>query len=130
LLDRAAAVLNAAGLVIWMPDGPGAHLRPTLAHGYAPVVITRMGTIAADADNATAVAFRTQVLQTVPAEGTAPGAVAAPLVTADGCSGVMAAELRAGSPATDVRAVAAIIAAQLATLISPAAAAGAGAAGE
>jgi hypothetical protein len=126
LLDRAAAVLNAAGLVIWMPDGPGGHLRPTLAHGYPPVVITRMGTIAADADNATAVAFRTQVLQTVPAEGTAPGAVAAPLITADGCSGVMAAELRAGSPATDVRAIAAIIAAQLATLISPAAAAGAG----
>ncbi len=126
LLERAAAVLNAAGIVVWMPDGVGGHLRPALAHGYPPVVITRMGTIAADADNATAVAFRTQTVQAVPAEGTSPGAVAAPLVTADGCSGVMAAELRAGSPATDVRAISGIIAAQLATLISPSAAAGAG----
>jgi hypothetical protein len=115
LLARAADILDAVGIIIWMPDGPGSTLRPAVAHGYAPVAITRMGNIATGADNATALAFRSQTT-----EVEAGGAVVAPLVTADGCSGVMAAELRQGVTPTDhVRAVATIIAAQMATLISP-----------
>jgi hypothetical protein len=121
LLNRAADVLDAVGIIIWMPDGPAGTLRPAVAHGYAPIAITRMGNIPIDADNATALAFRSHATEVVSAEGEAGGAVVAPLVTADGCSGVMAAEFRRGiTPTGNVRAVATIIAAQMATLISPA----------
>lgn len=125
LLERAAHILQSAGIIIWMPEGPTGALRPALAHGYAPIAITRMGSLAVDADNATAEAFRTQTAQRVPPEGDAGGAIVAPLVTAEGCSGVMAAELRHGVVPTDtLQALAGILAAQLAMLISPAAAAG------
>ena len=119
LLERTAALLNAGGLVVWMPDGPKGTLRPALAHGYPPLTVTRMGTIAVDADNATAVAYRTGTAQVVPADAQGPGAVAAPLITAEGCSGVMAAEILPGTSADSARDAAIIIAAQLATLISP-----------
>jgi hypothetical protein len=119
LLERAAHVLNAAGIVVWMPDLVSRALKPALAYGYAPHIVTRMGTIPADADNATAVAFRTAAVQTMPADEDAAAAVAAPLVTADGCSGVLAAELKAGADTAAAASAAAIMAAQLATLISP-----------
>ncbi len=119
LLERAAAVLGAGGIVVWMPDGAHGALRPALAFGYSPLAVTRMGSIPADAENATALAYRAMTTQLVPPEAGGGGAVAAPLVTADGCSGVMAAELTKTSRPEDVHAVATIIAAQLATLISP-----------
>lgn len=121
LLERVGNVLDAAGLIIWMPDGPKGALRPVLAHGYQPLAITRMGTIALDADNATALAFRTRVQHVVPPEAGSNAAVVSPLVTSDGCSGVMALEFKPGVDASDhLRAMAAIVSAQLATLISPA----------
>ena len=118
-LERAAEVLGAVGVVVWMPDGPHGALRPALAHGYTPMAVTRMGAIPADADNAMALAFRTAQTQTVPPDAGSAGAVAAPLVTSDGCSGVLAAELARPGHLDQVRAVATILAAQLATLISP-----------
>ncbi len=119
LLEQAATVLHADGIVVWMPDGPGGMLRPALAQGYSPLTITRMGMIPVDSDNATAEAFRTRTTQSIAPDGDQSGAVAAPLVTADGCSGVMAAEIKAGTPVEPARAAAAIIAAQLSMLISP-----------
>jgi len=119
MLEKAASVLHTSGVMVWMPDGPAGSLRPTLAHGYAPVAISRMGTIPTDADNATAAAYRTRTPQVIPPDGSEPGAIAAPLVTAEGCSGVMTAEVRPGVDADAAGAAAAIIAAQLATLISP-----------
>jgi hypothetical protein len=119
VLEQASALLNAVGIVVWMPEGVFGALKPALAHGYSPLTVTRMGSIPTDADNATAVAYKTRVTQAVPADAQGNGAVAAPLVTADGCSGVMAAELKAGSHVESARAAATIIAAQLATLISP-----------
>jgi len=124
LLERAAAVLEATGLVVWMPESPSGVLRPVLAHGYQPQALAKMGTIAPSADNATALAYRTRSVQVVPAEPLSGGAIVAPLVTSDGCSGAMAVELRHGvDPADHLRAVAMIFAAQLATLITPAQAA-------
>lgn len=121
LLERVGNVLDAAGLIIWMPDGPKGSLRPVLAHGYQPLAITRMGTIAIDADNATALAFRTHAQHMVPAEAGSNAAIVSPLVTAEGCSGVMAVELKPGVDASDhYRSLAAIVSAQLATLIAPA----------
>ena len=121
LLERAAKVLNATGLIVWMPEEPRGHLRPVLAHGYAPLALTRMGTIAPNADNVTAHAFRSGKTQILEGDALSNGAIAAPLVTAEGCTGVMAIELNGVLAVSGtVHAVATILAAQLATLITPA----------
>ena len=124
LLERIAKAIDASGVIVWMPSGPGSALRPVLAHGYAPFALARMGSIDPAADNATATAFRTGKVLVVPSEALASGAIVAPLITADGCSGAMALELRGGVEATDrLRAAATILGAQLATLFTPTAAA-------
>ena len=120
LLERTARVLDATGVIVWMPDGPQGTLRPVLAHGYASLALSRMGIIHPAADNATATAYRTKSLVVVPAEVLASGAIVAPLVSSEGCSGAMAVELREGvEPGPKVRAVATIVAAQLATMFTP-----------
>jgi Tfp pilus assembly protein PilE len=121
LLERAADSLDATGLIIWMSEGFPAKLRPVLAHGYSPATLTRMGVIDPDADNATATAFRTQSTQVMPTEPNAGGALVVPMVVADGCTGAMAIELKKGvEPHDDLKSIATILAAQLATLITPA----------
>jgi hypothetical protein len=120
LLERIAHVLDASGLIVWVADPDARELAPILTHGYPANLVTRLGVIGRDADNATAAAFRTGLLQTVKADAVSSGAVAAPLVAASGCVGVVAAEVRSGGenqPA--ILATAGIIAAQLATLVGP-----------
>lgn len=125
ILDRAAGVLDAAGIVLWIADPDGRELAPILAHGYSAQVVTRLGTIAREAENVTAAAFRTGLLQTVKADTLSNGAVAAPLMAPTGCVGVMASEIRNGGEQQEWRlAAATIIAAQLATLVGPPAARG------
>jgi len=120
LLERTARALDASGVIVWMPDSPQGSLRPVLAHGYASLSLSRMGIIHPAADNATATAYRTKSVVVVPAEVLASGAVVAPLISSEGCSGAMAIELREGVEATpQVRAVATILAAQLATMFMP-----------
>jgi hypothetical protein len=122
LLERTAKALDATGVIVWMQETPQAALRPVLAFGYPPLSLTRMGTIDPAADNATAVAFRTRQVQTVSTEPLASGAIVAPLVTSDGCSGTMSVELKEGVRTTpQLQAAATILAAQLATLITPSA---------
>ena len=119
-LERAAKLLSASGLVIWVADPDGRELLPVMTHGYPSSMAARLGTISRDAENATAAAFRTGLIQTVKADATAPGAIAAPLVTATGPVGVMAAEVPRDAERQDAtRAAAAIVAAQLATLVGP-----------
>ena len=119
-LERAAALMNASGLVIWVADPDGRELSPVMAHGYPNNLLSRMGTIARDAENATAAAFRTGLVQTVKADALSHGAIAAPLLTPAGAVGVMAAEvLQDGERRDATRATAAIVAAQLATLVGP-----------
>jgi hypothetical protein len=116
-LAQSAAVLNARGIIVWM--GAGEELFPALSFGYDERVVQRLGPIPRNAANATAEAWRTAQLRTVSADVTARGAVAAPINGVSGCVGVFAAEVRNGreeDPAT--RAVAAIIAAQLAGIVS------------
>ena len=120
LLERTAKALDATGVIVWMPDGPQGSLRPVLAHGYASLALSRMGIIHPAADNATATAYRTKSAVVVPSEVLASGAVVVPLISSEGCSGAMAVELREGVEATpQVRAVATIVAAQLATMFTP-----------
>lgn len=120
LLDRASTVLDARGIILWIADPDGRELNPIVAHGYPAQLVNRLGTIPRDAQNATAAAFRTSLLQTVQADAESSGAIAAPLVTSGGCVGVMAAELRRDAETAESRlAAAAIVAAQLATLVGP-----------
>jgi hypothetical protein len=120
LLERASRALDASGVIVWMPNGPQGSLRPVLTHGYASLALSRMGLIHPAADNATATAYRTKGVVVVPAEVLASGAVVVPLISSEGCSGAMAVELREGVEVTpQVRALATIVAAQLATMISP-----------
>ena len=119
-LARAAALLNASGLVIWVADPDGRELAPVIAHGYPQHLLSRMGTIPRDAENATASAYRTGVVQIVTADDISPGAIAAPLLSPSGPLGVMAAELLQGGERRDAtRAAATIVAAQLSTLMGP-----------
>ena len=120
LVGRAARVLDAGGIIVWMADPDRRELVPTLTHGYSPAALARFGTIPRDADNATAAAFREAVVKTVAADGPAAGAIVAPLVTPSGCVGVMAAEVGDGRE-RDVatHALARIISAQLAALLGP-----------
>jgi hypothetical protein len=120
LLERAAVVLDASGIVLWISDPDGRELTPIVTHGYLPPVVVRLGTIGRDAQNATAAAFRTALVQTVKADSFSNGAIAAPLVNPGGAVGVMAAEVRHGGEGDPEKlATAAIVAAQLATLVAP-----------
>jgi GAF domain len=120
ILERAATALGASGIVLWIADPDGRELAPIVAHGYSPHVLSRLGTIARDAQNVTGDAYRTGLVQTVKADATSNGAIAAPLMTPAGAVGVMAAEVRQqGEQQPAKLAAASIIAAQIATLVGP-----------
>ena len=120
LLERAADILHASGIVLWIADPDGRELSPIVVHGYSPQLATRFGTIVRDAENVTALAYRTGLLQTMKGDAVSLGAVAAPLVTGSGCVGVMAAEMKEGGEQQEaLLAAATIFASQLATLVGP-----------
>ena len=115
VLARTARVLEAEGLIVWMTDASGQSLAPALSHGYAPAVISRVGAIHMDDANATAGAWRAKAAQIVESGPNQPGALAVPMLTSDGCIGVLALELKEGRErASDVLSLARIVAAQLA----------------
>lgn len=117
LLARAADLLDAPGIILWM--GAGEELFAVTAHGYRPEVIARLGAIAHGADNATAAAWRTGQATIVAGDAAGHGAVVTPMFGPDACIGALAVELRHGREQDpETRAVAAMIAAQLATVVS------------
>jgi hypothetical protein len=117
LLSRASAVLGAPGMIVWMASGD--ELFAALGVGYDPRVVARLGTIRADADNATAVAWRTGEMQTVRGDLVSRGAIVSPLFGPDGCLGVLAVEVPNGRDTDpDTRAVTTMIGAQLATILA------------
>jgi hypothetical protein len=117
ILERAARLLDARGLIIWM--GAGEELFAAAAFGYDAAVIERLRPIRRNADNATAVAWRTGELRTVAGDESRLGAIVAPMIGPADRIGVLAAEVRNGRE-TDAatRAVAAILAAQLSAVLS------------
>jgi hypothetical protein len=119
LLARVADVLDASGLVLWLGSASGAELDPVLAHGYTPEMLARMPALPRSANNAAAAAYRTGALQIVLSQpGSTKGAIVAPMLSTDGCIGVLSAEIRDGGEASDrIQALAAIIAAQLAGMM-------------
>jgi hypothetical protein len=119
LLDRAARLIDASGFIVWVGDPDAGELRPALAHGYTAAALSRLPAIPRDADNATAAAWRGADMQIVQTNGMSRGALVTPLFTPAGCVGVLAAEIRHGRESSEpVRAMARIIAAQIAMLVS------------
>ena len=125
VLGRAAEVMDASGLMVWVGSSSGADLRPVLAHGYAAAMIARIPPVPRDADNAAAAAYRSGTMQIVLSRpGGASGAVVAPILSADGCIGALSAEIRSGGETSEsVQALAAIFAAHLAGVLATAPAA-------
>ena len=125
LLGRAAGLLGAKGLTVWIAD-PTGRLYPGAAHGYSAQALSRLGSLDPTDDNAAAAAYRTSSAQTVAGDASHSGALVVPLMGVGGCVGVLAAEMEQGRERAEaVRAVARIVAAQLATLIPATTAAGA-----
>ena len=127
LLGRAAEVMDATGLMVWMGSPNGADLRPVLAHGYSAEMIARIPPVPRSADNAAAAAYRSGTAQIVHSRpGGSNGAVVAPILSADGCIGALSAEIRSGGESSQsVQALASIFAAQLAGVLAAAPAAAA-----
>ena len=119
LLARAAQLLNASGVIVWVRDGTGAALRPAISHGYPSAALARLGTIACDSDNVTAAAYREARMRVVPADGETPGVIAAPLASSQDNPGIMTIEMSDGWETSEVvQSTTTIIAAQLATLVA------------
>jgi transcriptional regulator with XRE-family HTH domain len=117
LLEEAARLLEAKGLIVWLWDGSTGELTPTLVHGYSDKMVSQLPTVRWDAENLTAAAFRSAQPRTYSACPQSCGALAVPLLTAGGCTGVLALELprgREGSPSAV--AVATILASHLAPM--------------
>ncbi len=120
LFDRAASVLAAKGIVLWVVDPAGVVLKPSLTCGYSERVLAKLAPLAVDADTLTSLAYRSRRPQVTNGDAPgSPGAIAVPLVSASGCVGVLAAETRQQKPGHDVLPVAQMIAAQLAGFLTP-----------
>jgi hypothetical protein len=121
LLQEAARLLDAVGLIVWVWDPKDMELTPALAHGYSDNVLAQLPRVGRDADNATAAAFRSAQPCVVSGSDLTSGALVVPLMTPAGCGGVLAIELQHGSAEkASVRALVTIFAAQLARLVSAA----------
>jgi hypothetical protein len=121
LLGRAAELMDASGLVVWMGNAAGDDLRPAVAHGYSAQTLARMPAVPRNANNAAAAAYRTSALQIVLARpGTSSGALVAPLLTRDGCIGALSAEIKGRGETSDAtQSLAILFAAQLAVVLGP-----------
>jgi len=119
LLGHAAGLMDANGLIVWVSTPDGSELQPAVAHGYTQEMLARMPTLRRSSDNAAAAAFRSGKLQIVLAhEGSASGAIVAPMLSSRGCVGVMSAETQRGAETSEsLQAMAAIFAAQLAGIL-------------
>jgi transcriptional regulator with XRE-family HTH domain len=118
LLNDAAELLEASGLIVWMWDAAAEELRPALAYGYSERVVAQLGGVKREADNATATAFRSAAPCVIEEDDHANGALVLPLLTPAGCAGVLALELQNGAEGSaGVRAAATILAAFLAQLV-------------
>lgn len=116
LLQEAAGLLSAKGVIIWAWDEPAGELKPALVHGYSERVLARLPAVTRDSDNPTAAAFRSAQVCTVDSPDGSTAALVVPMLTPAGCAGVLALELEPGGvPDTLlIRPMATILAALLA----------------
>ena len=119
-LVRVSTLLNATGVIVWVASNDGGSLSPVATCGFDPRLVARIGRIPRDSANLTAAAFRENLPKVSPATATAPAALAIALCGPSGPAGVLSVELKAGQEPDEGRvALAAIVAAQLATLAMP-----------
>ena len=116
LLERAADVLDARGVVVWLLAEDRQELVPAVAYGYDPQVLARLGPLTLTVDNLTASAFRTAAPATSGAVANHEAAVAVPILSPTGPSGVLTAEVHGSGDLDRAVAIASVIAAQLANL--------------
>jgi GAF domain-containing protein len=118
LLEEIAGVIDAVGLMVWLWDPQTSALTPTLPYGYSGEVLAQLPNLPRDARNATAAAFRSAQMCIVSGGDVASDALVVPLMTREGCSGVLAIELRQGGARIEsIRALATILAAQMARVV-------------
>jgi cytoskeletal protein RodZ len=121
LLHDVATAVDAVGLMVWVWDPQSAVLTPTLQDGYSEEVLAQLPNLSREARNATAAAFRTAQTCIVSGGGDASDALVVPLMTHQGCVGVLAMELPQGSARIEsIRALATILAAQMARVVGAA----------
>jgi hypothetical protein len=118
LLERAAKVLGASGVIVWLATPDRHEMYPAVSAGYDERLLARIGAIKRDASNVTAAALREASARTSPGAAQSAAALAVPLMTPLGPVGVFSAEIRDAATVDETRlAVATIFAAQLATLL-------------
>jgi hypothetical protein len=116
LLTRAASLLDAPGIVVWMAAGE--EIFPVAGCGYDARQLSRLGPIGHSSMNATAAAWRSGTIQTVSGDSTSRSAIVAPLLGVERCIGVLAIELPAGRENDGTtQAVVSLIAAQFAAVL-------------
>ncbi|MDE3155837.1 MAG: hypothetical protein KGN76_12080 [Acidobacteriota bacterium] len=121
LLERVATLLDASGVVLWAGMEGGTELRPALSHGYAPQVVAKMTAIPRDANNVTAAAYRAEQVQIATGDTVGNGVIAVPLLSPEGCAGVLTAEMRRGGETNPaMRALASIFASQFGAVLGTA----------
>ena len=119
LLARAAELLDASGIVLWLAGPEGTVIRPAASVGYSEHTLSRMKALSGRSDNAVSVAFREGRIEVVAGTKDRNGAVVVPIVTVAGRAGALAAEIRHGAESSpSVQAVVTIVAAQLASLVA------------
>ncbi len=119
LLARAAELLDASGIVLWLAGPEGTVIRPAASVGYSDHTLSRMKALSGRSDNAVSVAFREGRMEVVAGTKERNGAVVVPIVTVGGRAGALAAEIRHGAESSpSVQAVVTIVAAQLASLVA------------
>ena len=119
LLQEAARLVGASGLIVWIWDESIEGLTPALAYGYSDRVLAQLPTVKSGDDNPTAGAFRTGRAWVTPGSSVASGAIVVPLPAPSGSVGVLALEVPNGDEREEaVRAVAAIVAALIAQFVT------------
>jgi hypothetical protein len=120
-LEEAVGMLDAQGAILWAWDPDRDALFPVLAHGYPDELLSKLPEVGRRDDNAIAAAFSLGQKQVVRGEGDATGAFVAPLLSPDGCVGVLALEFANGGEQHELaQALATLVTAQFSTLFAAA----------
>ena len=116
-LEQTVQTLDAQGAILWVWDTDREALSPALAQGYPDGLLAKLPDVYRDDDNAIATAFTCGAQQVVRGTNGTTGAFVVPLMTPDGCAGVLALEFDNGGEQHELcQALATIITAQLSTL--------------
>jgi hypothetical protein len=120
-LEETVGMLDAQGAILWAWDPDRDALFPVLAHGYPDELLSKLPEVGRRDGNAIADAFSCGQKQVVRGEGDATGAFVAPLLSPDGCVGVLALEFSNGAEQYElVQALATLVTAQFSTLFAAA----------